>query len=274
MTFERKKYKNFALMQLNGRWKPAIIGTLISLLIALAFTVTQKETSSISYSELLNYDYAQLLDYYRNSSEFSAPSFILSFIQTIVGFITEIVLISFLLIFSRSPDPVSLKSYFECYNKWGRGILTGLWRWLWLFLWGLIAVPILIGLILLYTVLPVSISDSTIGALTPIVLLICLIPMFIKSIEYSFVFFFVSEFSEIGIRKALRLSITIAKGHRWNIFVLDLSFIGWFLLCAISLGIGFLWILPYYYLTLTNTYHALLQDALESGKIKPEDLNS
>ena len=274
MTFERKKYKNFALMQLNGRWKPAIIGTLISLLIALAFTVTQKETSSISYSELLNYDYAQMLDYYRNSPEFSAPSFILSLIQTIVGFITEIVLISFLLIFSRSPDPVSLKSYFECYNKWGRGILTGLWRWLWLFLWGLIAVPILIGLILLYTVLPVSISDSTIGALTPIVLLICLIPMFIKSIEYSFVFFFVSEFSEIGIRKALRLSITIAKGHRWNIFVLDLSFIGWFLLCAISFGIGFLWILPYYYLTLTNTYHALLQDALESGKIKPEDLNS
>ena len=97
--------------------------------------------------------------------------------------------------------------------------------------------------------------------------------MFIKSIEYSFIFFFASEFPEVGIRKALRLSITITKGHRWDIFVLELSFIGWILLSIISFGVGACWVIPYYYLTLTNTYHALLQDALEGGKVLPEDLN-
>ena len=98
--------------------------------------------------------------------------------------------------------------------------------------------------------------------------------MFIKSIEYSFAMFFTAEFPELGIRKALRHSITITKGHRWDIFVLELSFIGYFLFSIITFCIGFLWTLPYYYMTLTNTYHALLQDALETGKIKPEDLNS
>lgn len=274
MTFDRKKYKSFALMQLKGRWKPAIIGTIFTLLITVIFTFTQKQTSSVSFSELLNYDYEQLFQYYRNSPEYSAPGIILSIIQTIVSFITEIVLVSFFLIFSRSPDPVALKSYFDCYNKWARGILIGLWRWLWLLLWGLLCVPIFVLIVFLLTLLP-SPQDFTnyFYALLPILLIICCIPILIKSLEYSFAFFFVSEFSEIGIRKALRLSITIAKGHRWDIFKLELSFIGWILLGMITFGIGMIWLLPYYYLSLTNAYHALLQDALETGKIKPEDLN-
>ena len=111
------------------------------------------------------------------------------------------------------------------------------------------------------------------AAFGAIAIIIGLIPMLLKSIEYSFATFFTAEFSELGIRKALRHSITITKGHRWDIFVLELSFIGWFLLSFISFGVGFFWILPYYYMTQTNTYHALLQDALENGKILPEDLN-
>ena len=274
MTFDRKKYKSFALMQLKGRWKPAIIGTIITLLITVAFTVTQKQTSNVSFSELLSYDYAQLLQYYRNSPEFSAPGIILYIIQTIVAFITEIVLISFFLIFSRSPDPVSLKNYFECYNKWARGILMGLWRWLWLFLWGLLCVPLFMLVVLLLTLLP-SPQNFTgfVYGILPVLIIICLIPFIIKSLEYTFAFFFVAEFPEIGIRKALRLSITIAKGHRWDLFKLEFSFIGWILLGLITFGVGMIWVLPYYYLTLTNAYHALLQDALENGKIHPEDLN-
>ena len=273
MTFDRPKYKSFALMQLKGRWKTAVLGTLISIALLLLFSFTQSQTSNVSYSELINYSYEQLLEYFRNSPEYSAPGIILSIIQTIMDFIVEIVLISFFLIFSRSPDPVSLKKYFEGYNKWARGILCGLWRLLWLFLWGLLAIPLYLLCVLTLGFLPFETSMFTAFVVAPVVLLIGLIPMLIKSIEYSFAFYFAAEFPEVGVRKALRLSITIAKGHRWDIFVLELSFIGWFLLSFITFAIGFLWSLPYYYMTLTNTYHALLQDALESGKINPEDLN-
>ena len=272
MTFDRKKYKSFALMQLKGRWKPAVIATIISILILMIFSVTQNQTSDLSFTEMMNLTEQQLLAYIQSSPQFSVPGLLLSLIETIMDFIIDIVLVSFFLIYSRSPDPVTLKNYFEGYNKWGRGVLCGLWKLLWIFLWALIAVPVCLGYIFVAALL--SIESVTLQlVLLPVFLIIGLIPMLIKSIEYSFATFFTAEFPELGIRKALRHSITIAKGHRWEIFVLELSFIGWFLLGFISIGVGFFWILPYYYMTMTNTYHALLQDALENGKILPEDLN-
>ena len=273
MTFDRKKYKSFALMQLKGRWKPAVIATLISIVLLSIFSVTQKQTADLSFSEMTQLTEQQLWDYVSSNPQYSAPGIIISIIQTIMDFIIEIVLVSSFLIFSRSPDPVSIKNYFEGYNKWGRGVLCGLWRLLWLFLWGLIAVPVFVIFSLVISFIPVQLTITASYTIAPIIFFIGCIPMLIKSIEYCFAFFFVSEFPEVGIRKALRLSITIAKGHRWEIFVLDLSFVGWFLLSILTMCIGFLWILPYYYMTLTNTYHALLQDALEKGKINPEDLN-
>jgi integral membrane protein len=35
------------------------------------------------------------------------------------------------------------------------------------------------------------------------------------------------------------------KGHKFDLFWLYLSFIGWGLLCILTLGIGFLWLVPY-----------------------------
>ena len=272
MTFDRKKYKSFALIQLKGRWKPAVFATIISILILMIFSVTQKQTNDLSFSEMLQLSEQQLFEYIQSDPQYSAPGIILSIIQTIMDFIIDIVLVSFFLIYSRSPDPVSMKNYFEGFNKWARGILCGLWKLLWLFLWALIAVPICVAFT--FIVALISIESVTVQlVLLTVVLIAGLIPMLIKSIEYSFATFFTAEFSELGIRKALRHSITITKGHRWDIFVLELSFIGWFLLSFISFGVGFFWILPYYYMTQTNTYHALLQDALENGKILPEDLN-
>lgn len=34
-------------------------------------------------------------------------------------------------------------------------------------------------------------------------------------------------------------------GHKWRLFCLHLSFIGWWLLCILTLGIGMLWLAPY-----------------------------
>jgi uncharacterized membrane protein len=35
------------------------------------------------------------------------------------------------------------------------------------------------------------------------------------------------------------------KGPKWKLFCLDLSFIGWAILCVFTLGIGTLWLQPY-----------------------------
>lgn len=275
MTLDIQKYKKFAFMQLQGRWKPAVLGTFISILLLFIFSFFQSKTPTINYSELMTVPSEQLLSALQESASGSGVGFILELLKTIVDFIVEMVLVSFFLIFSRSPDPVSLKDYFEGYNKWARAILCGLWKLLWSFLWGLLAIPLIVIFVIVMSCFSTfSGSDTVNYSICTFLLFLGFIPMFIKMIEYSFSFFFAAEFPEIGIRKSLRLSITIAKGHRWEIFVLNISFIGWVLLSILTCGVGFLWSLPYYYMTLTNAYHALLQDALESGKIKPEELNS
>lgn len=273
MTFDTKKYKKFALMQLQNRWKPAILATLISLLLICVFSFTNSKTPSLDYNALMTASTEELLNTLQNSGN-TGLAFILDFLETIVSFIIEIVLVSFFLIFSRSPDPVSMKNYFDGYNKWAKGILNGLWKLLWMFLWALLAIPVLMLCAFLVVFLPFELSLTARIISASIALCIGFIPMFIKALQYSFSFFFAAEFSELGVRKALQLSICIVKGHTKDVFILNLSFIGWFFLSILTFGIGFVCYTPYYYMTLTNAYHALLQDALESGKIKPEDLNS
>ena len=51
-----------------------------------------------------------------------------------------------------------------------------------------------------------------------------------------------------------------------------LSFLGWDFLSLCTLGILELWLAPYKNMTYTNAYHALMKEALESGRIRPEDL--
>ena len=53
---------------------------------------------------------------------------------------------------------------------------------------------------------------------------------------------------------------------------MGLSFLGWMTLCAFTLCIGYLWLVPYMEMSYVNAYHAMLKEALETGRIKPEDL--
>ena len=47
-------------------------------------------------------------------------------------------------------------------------------------------------------------------------------------------------------------------GNRGKLFILELSFIGWMILTAFTLGIGYLWLLPYMYVALVCFYENLL----------------
>lgn len=63
-----------------------------------------------------------------------------------------------------------------------------------------------------------------------------------------------------GIMPALSLSTQLMRGHKWEFFVLQLSFLGWILLGMLSLGIGFFWITPY-----INATSAAYYDELEAS---------
>ena len=62
---------------------------------------------------------------------------------------------------------------------------------------------------------------------------------------YAMVPFLLRDYPELTATEALRTSREMMKGHKWDLFVLDLTFIGWIILCCFTLGIGWLWLKPY-----------------------------
>ena len=94
--------------------------------------------------------------------------------------------------------------------------------------------------------------------LTGIVILIGFILLVVPGIIVSFmlsqVYYILAENEDISAIEAMKESARIMKGNKFRLFKLSLSFIGWFILGVITLGIGFLWITPYYSMTLTNFY--------------------
>lgn len=75
--------------------------------------------------------------------------------------------------------------------------------------------------------------------------LLLIVPGIIKVFEYAMAPFILAENPEIGALEAIHRSSAMMKGHRFDLFYLILSFIGWYFLCILTLGIGFLWLIPY-----------------------------
>ena len=75
--------------------------------------------------------------------------------------------------------------------------------------------------------------------------LLLIIPGIMAALSYALTFFLVAENPELKGKEALQRSKTLMNGNRWKLFCLFLRFFGWFLLGALTMGIGFLWIMPY-----------------------------
>ncbi|KRL39110.1 membrane protein [Liquorilactobacillus uvarum DSM 19971] len=88
--------------------------------------------------------------------------------------------------------------------------------------------------------------------------LIFIIPGIIKSIAYSQAIYIYRDQVDAGhkirYRDAVTQSRILMKNHKWEYFLLQLSFIGYWLLTFITGGIAGLWTMPYYQLTMANYY--------------------
>ena len=84
--------------------------------------------------------------------------------------------------------------------------------------------------------------------MTLYILLWCLlfvIPGIIMSYAYAMTPYIMNDRPDLDASDCIHESRVMMKGYKWKLFCLDLSFIGWALLCILTLGIGFLWLQPY-----------------------------
>lgn len=93
-----------------------------------------------------------------------------------------------------------------------------------------------------------------VGVIVFIGSILFIIPGIILAFMYSQVYYIMAENPEMSIMNCLKESSRIMKGHKMDLFILELSFLGWGILMVITLGIAGLYVLPYYNATLTNFY--------------------
>lgn len=120
-------------------------------------------------------------------------------------------------------EPLGIEDAFSGFKNFGKSIGLFFWQLLWFFLWTLLFI----------------------------------IPGIIKSYSYCMSFYILADHPEITVREALNESKRMTQGHKMDLFILQLSFIGWGILATLTFGIGYFWLIPYMQVTMANTYKKL-----------------
>ena len=84
--------------------------------------------------------------------------------------------------------------------------------------------------------------------------LLFVIPGIIAAFRYSMAEYILYENPDMSAMDAIRESKRLMDGKKADLFVLYLSFFGWYLLSAITCGIAYIWVAPYVTATVTNFY--------------------
>lgn len=130
-----------------------------------------------------------------------------------------------------------INHFFQGFEQIGKAILAGLWHSLWIFLWGLLLI----------------------------------IPGIIKLLAYSQYFYILAENPQADLRQALKTSIKMTNGYKMELFLLDLSFIGWYFAVIFTAGLALFYVGPYMNTTYCKIYDYLKQQALRNGICTPEE---
>ncbi len=101
-----------------------------------------------------------------------------------------------------------------------------------------------------------------------------IIPGIIKAIAYSFTPYLLQEYPDLGATEALKVSMKMTRGHKGEMFVMYLSFIGWELLSCLTLGIlGIFYVNPYLMTSMAGLYEEYKNLALATGVVTPAELH-
>ena len=84
----------------------------------------------------------------------------------------------------------------------------------------------------------------------------------ILAYAYSMVPYLLYDYPELSIREAMKISREMTRGHKWELFVLDLTFIGWIILSMLTAGIGILFVEPYQQAARSAFYEDLKRDTI------------
>lgn len=216
MSTTRRELKNNAKLALRGNWGWAVLMCLINMIIVAILSGGGHRVDQIYMDYEGTNFYMQLL----------------SPLGTILAWIGDFIALSLVISFLKLRDNDKLeKPYVSAFsvfteNRFGPECINFVMTSIFTFLWTLLLI----------------------------------IPGIIKSYSYAMTPYIVKDMvasgKQVGATDGINASRELMNGHKMDLFVFDLSFIGWFLLGGISV-IGMLWVVPYYQTATANFYREL-----------------
>ena len=92
------------------------------------------------------------------------------------------------------------------------------------------------------------------------------IPGIVKAYSYALTPYILAKYPEVQAKEALKVSMKIMDGKKAELFVLQLSFIGWAMLAGITFGLlGIFFVIPYMAITYTLWFKRTMENAIETG---------
>lgn len=125
--------------------------------------------------------------------------------------------------FARGEKNNLIEKMFDCFNDYGRALGTSLLVVIYICLWALLLI----------------------------------IPGIIKVYSYAMTYYIALDHPELNAEQCIQRSMKMMSGHKMKLFLLDLSFIGWILLCILTFGIAKLWVQPYINVAHSHFYQEL-----------------
>ncbi len=110
-----------------------------------------------------------------------------------------------------------------------------------------------------------------VGLFTFLWSLLFVIPGIIKGYSYSMSMYVLAENKGKPALQCIDESKKMMNGHKMELFVLELSFIGWMLLGVVTLGIAMIWVVPYMSATETNFYNAIKPQPVFEAEAAPAE---
>lgn len=107
------------------------------------------------------------------------------------------------------------------------------------------------------------VAGLVVGICTVLWTLLLIIPGIIAAYRYSMTFYILADNPTMSGTDAVNASKKMMKGHKWELFVLHLSFIGWFFLCGLTMGLLAIYVVPYVHAATANFYEAIKGEKVE-----------
>ena len=253
-AFNRPEAKYRARMAMRGAYPHPMLVTLVYIALTswLVMALTYFVSNPFQLALLYLAEGARVEDvfYYLFTLQRIASFLLLELLIFLYQWVMQYGYVSYALGLARRTGP-GYKTLLEGFSHIGRALGVSFFTALFTTLWGLLGmVPYFVFLIL-----GAVLQDLSIIMFSPVLAFLGTILPFVISYRYRLATYFLLDEPNMGVLASIRESKQTMRSRKWQLFIMDLSFLGWGLLSLITFGIVGLWANPYMWTTEANFYH-------------------